>query len=367
MNTPRLVTLAALVAATLPAQNTLVSPTPASATVEGSALNAFPWNTTIICRYMQVHSDTIGNVMVINKVAQRRDGATAAANGSRSVDLEMYMGDSVAWNRVRYVFADNYVAPATLVVPRQIVNIGPTALPGSPAPFELAVPLSTPFVYTGVNSLAWEVVQYSNTAVGAIGALDVQSGSSNAGATAAITGPGCVATGQSGTMTLSVQHVDRGGAYQFGCFVANAPVSAPVVLYLGVSNPNQPVPGLCGNLHTDLAATLGVALSDATGFVRETATNATTSYPYAPWTFVLPNPLGQPTLYAQAHALDTGRTDPLPICNSDGISWQVPASSATTVAQASRLYNFQFQGPTYPNATPLTLMHGYAAVTEFTY
>lgn len=367
MNTPRLVTLAALVAATLPAQNTLVSPAPASATLEGSTSNAFPWNTTLICRYMQVHSDTIGTVMVVNKVAQRRDGLTAAANGSRSVDLEMYMGDSIAWDRIRYVFVDNYVAPPTLVLPRQVVNIGPTASPSNPAPFELAVPLSTPFVYTGVNSLAWEIVQYSNTAVGTIGALDVQSGSANAGAAAATTGPGCIATGQSATMTLGVQHGDRGGAYQFGCFVANAPVSSPVVLYLGVTNPNQPVPGLCGSLHTDLAASLGVALADASGFVREIGTSTTISYPHAPWTFVLPNTLGQPTLYAQAHALDTGRTDPLPICNSDGISWQVPARSTTTVAQASRLYNFQLQGPSYPHATPLTLMHGYAAVTEFTY
>lgn len=351
----------------LAAQSTLVSPTPASATVEGSTSNAFPWNTTIICRYMQVHSDTVGTVMVVNKVSQRRDGATAAAGGTRNVDLEMFMGDSVAWDRVSYVFASNYLAPATQVVARQVVSIGPTSAPGSPAPFELAVPLSTPYIYTGVNSLAWEVVQYSNAAVGTIGQLDVQSGSSNAGVAATLTGPGCTATGQASVMDLGVQHVDRGGAYQFGFFVANAPASAPVVLYLGLSNPNQAFPGLCGSLYTDLTAVLGAAVSDASGYVREIGTSTTTSYPYAPWTIVLPNPLGQPTLYAQAHALDLGRSDPLPICNSNGRSWQIPAPSTTSVARASRLYNFQAQGPTYPHATPLTLMHGYAAVTEFTY
>jgi hypothetical protein len=45
----------------------------------------------------------------------------------------------------------------------------------------------------------------------------------------------------------------------------------------------------------------------------------------------------------------------------------VPMPNTTVVARASRLYNFTLQGPTHPHATPLTLAHGYSAVTEFTY
>jgi hypothetical protein len=112
---------------------------------------------------------------------------------------------------------------------------------------------------------------------------------------------------------------------------------------------------------------IGSAIADASGSLREFGTGTTLDYPYAPWTFVLPNTLGQATLYAQAHAYDAGRSDPIPICNSNGRSWTVPAPNTTVVAKASRLYNFQLQGPTYPHATPLTLAHCYSAVTEFTY
>lgn len=139
------------------------------------------------------------------------------------------------------------------------------------------------------------------------------------------------------------------------------------MLFLGLSNPNLPFPGLCGNLYTDLIAQIAGAVADANGDIRETGTAATQSYPYALWTFMMPNTLGSPTLYAQAHAFDGGRIDPVPICNSNGRSWVVPAPATAVVAKASRLYNFQFQGAAYPHATPLLLMHGYSAVTQFTY
>jgi hypothetical protein len=181
---------------------TFVSPAPASATVEGSQSNAFPWNTSIICRYMQVHTDTVGTGMLITRVAHRRNGTTAATGGSRTVDMEMFMGHSVDYDRISYVFANNYVAPPSTVVPRQTVNVGPLSAAGSPAPFELAVPLTTPFAYGGATSLAWEVVQYSNAAVGTFGQLDAEGGSSGPVSLPALTGAGCIATGQGAVMDL---------------------------------------------------------------------------------------------------------------------------------------------------------------------
>ena len=354
-------------AAPLFAQSTFVSPAPASATVDGSASNAFPWNSTIIGRYMQIHSDVVGTAMLVNRVAQRRNGSTATSAGTRIVDMDLSMGESVPYDRYSYVFAANYIGGSTVVVPRQIVNIGPNSTAGNPSPFEMVVPLTTPFVYTGINSLAWEVMQYSNVANGTFSSVDTQAGTSGASATVSLTGAGCTATGQSLVMDMQVQHVERGGTYQFGAYVRYAPANAPTVLFIGTSNPNLPFPGLCGNLYTDLIAQIGIAVADANGDIRETGSSATSSYPYAPWTFVLPNTLGSPTIYAQAHAYDVGRADPIPICNSNGRSWTVPAPATTVVSMASRLYNFQLQGPGYPNASPLTLMPAYAAVTEFTY
>lgn len=347
------------------AQNTIVSPFPASATVEGDASNAFPWNTTIISRYMQVHSDVGGSPKLISRIALRRNGATAPTNNTRALDIEMFMGESVPWNRVRYVFQSNYVAPSMTVLPRQVINVGPTVVPGSPAPFELAVPLAAPFPYSGANSLAWECVMYSQ--MGASATMDTQSGSSTVASTPTLTGPGCVATGQTATMDLGIQHVDRGGAYQFGAYVQNAPANSPTLVFFGFNNFNLALPGLCGNVYHDAVLSVPVGSADATGYIGERGTSTSLAYPSAFCTFVLPNNIAGATIYAQAHSLDAGRTDPLPVCNSNGRSFTVPVPDTTTVSPVSRLYNFTLQGPTYGNATPITLAHGYGAVVEFTY
>lgn len=191
-------------AAPLCAQSTLVSPAPASATVEGTASNAFPWNTNIIGRYMQIHSDVVGTTMLVAKIAQRRNGATAPSAGTRVVDMDVTMGDSVPYNQYSYVFAANYIGAPVVVVPRQIVNIGPNSTAGNPSPFEMVVPLTTPFFYIGVNSLAWEVMQYSNTANGTFVTLDAEGGSTSVAATPMLTGAGCTATGQSLVMDLQI-------------------------------------------------------------------------------------------------------------------------------------------------------------------
>jgi hypothetical protein len=361
--------IASLAAAPVMAQQTIVSPAPASATVEGTGSNLFPWITNIVCRYMQVHSDIGGgSPKIITKIAHRRDGSAAPQNGTRTVDMEMWMGDSVDYDRISYVFANNYRSAPQLVLPRQIINLGPTSMTGSPAPFELVVPLTNPYLYVGTTSLAWEVVQYSNVVAGTMTHnLDMQGGSSSVAALPALTGAGCVATGQTATMDLGIQHIDRGGTYHFGAYVTGAPANAPTILFLGGSDPALQVPGLCSAVRTDLLVTLAVAVADASGYIRELGNTATSTNPSAALTMVLPNTFPGANLFAQAHAIDFARPDPITVCNSNGRSWVVPTPNTTIVARASRLYNFQLQGPGYPNATPLTLAHAFAAVTEFTY
>lgn len=70
----------------------------------------------------------------------------------------------------------------------------------------------------------------------------------------------------------------------------------------------------------------------------------------------------------QAHSIDLGRADPIPVCNSNGASFTVPSPSPGTPVKSTRLYTFNLQGPTFPRATPLAGGNvGWSVITEFTY
>ena len=345
---------------------TIVSPLPATATVEGTAANGYPFGSYISSRYMQVHSDVGGAPKLITRIAFRRDGPSTYPGLVRAVDVEMWLGSSVDWDRVSYVFVRNWIGTPTQVLTRQVVNIGPLVAAGSPAPFELVFPFSTPFLYIGSTSLAWDSIEYANTGTRAFN-HDAEAGSATTGAAPSLTGNGCTATGQTSVMDIGVQHLDRGGAYQCGIYVQNAPANAPTILFLGASNPSLSIPGLCSALYTDMLLQVPMGNASAIGYIGEYGVSTLNAYASALSTFVLPNTLGGATLYAQAHSLDLGRTDPIAVCNSHGRSWLVPRPNVVSIVRAGRLYNFTLQGSAYPNATPHNLSHGYAAVVEFTY
>jgi hypothetical protein len=168
-------------------------------------------------------------------------------------------------------------------------------------------------------------------------------------------------------MSLTFRQWDIAGTYEFGGNVVSGPVNAPTVLALGSSNPNLAVPGLCGNVLTNLILLLVAGVTDANGELRENASSMATAYPAARLSFVLPNTLAGATIHAQTHSIDMGRTDPIPVCNSNGVSFTVPSPSTRTPVKSTRIYNFNLQGPTHPHATPVAANVGWAAVTEFTY
>jgi hypothetical protein len=346
---------------------TVVSPLPATASVEGTMANGYPFASYLSARYMQVHSDVGGTPKLIKQIAFRRDGARpATGTGTRAVDCEFWLGHSVDWNRISFVFANNWLSTPTQVITRQVVNIGPLLSTNTPAPFELVFPFGTPFLYIGNTSLAWDSIEYANTGTVSF-SHDAEGGTSTNGAAAVLTGAGCVATSQTVAMDIAVQHVDRGGSYQCGLYVQYAPTNAPTVLMLGTANPALTLPGLCGGIYTNFALQVPLGVSSATGFIGETGVSASGAYPSALATFVLPNTFNGAAIYAQAHALDAGSSLSIPVCNSNGRSWTVPAPNTGSIVKASRLYSFMLANPTYPNATPLTLSHGYAAVVELTY
>lgn len=349
------------------AQSTIVSPSAASG-VEGSSGNSFPWVNTTVRRYMQVHSDIAGSVRVINKLAWRRDGAATNGTGTRAVDVELSMGDSVDYDKVSFVHSNNYLGTPTVVLPRQVVNFGPLTGTTAPAPFELAIPLATPFTYLGLKSVAWEAKLFGNSLVGTFaGVIDAHGPNITSGVAPAVTGPGCIASGQSAAMTLTITHADSQGLYHLGCYVERCPINAPVVLAIGGTNPALSVPGLCGLLYTDLAAVIPVGSSSATGYLGNV--DETSILRAAPsMVFATQNTFGGATLYLQAHAIDVGSTNPIPLANSDGKSILVPVPNLTLpAAKVTRISNngngtLATQGIYFS-----TTSYGYGLVTEFTY
>ena len=341
---------------------TIVSPTIAT-TAEGSSSNAFPWTSVSNKRYTQIHSDIGGSPKLISKIAGRMNGTVSAFAGTRALDLELYMGDSVPYNACSFVIPNNYVGTRTLVTTRQVVNCGPFSA-GSPAPFAFAIPLTTPFVYTGVHSLLWEMLLYGNAVSGSAPAsTDTELCSITAAVTTSV-GTGCTATGQTSAMLLSLGASDVAGTFTMGWYVDRAPANAQTILYVGGSNPNLTIPGLCGVVYTDLLLALPLGTSDGTGFVGSLV--GTSKIAGGPCTLVLPNTFPGAAIYTQAHSLDLGSTFPLKIANSQGVSFTVPAPSTTRIAKLSRIYSNDTQ--TAVNAHYFnTLSVGYGAPVEFTY
>lgn len=363
--TIRLAALGALaLLSTAPAQNTIVSPTTA-ATMEGSTNNVFPWASAIVRRYQQIHGDLGTTPKLITQLDWRVNAPTAATTftGTSAIAVEMYMGLGRPVTQTGPVYALNYVGPRTLVFARKTVNMGPQgmATPPGPNPFtaNMRVVLDRPYPYTGAMPLLWEAVVTDVAITGTFTALDADSGSVTTAGAAIVTGPGCVATLRAGNVTLLPSAADMSGTLLVNFTLTRGPANSPVLLGLGASNPNLPVPGLCSNVHTDLLMFLLIGNTDAGG--------ALTADQSASSTFILPNSLGGATIYCQAHLPDPGRPDPIKVSNSNGLSFVVPTSNMTKVVDVARWWNNSgFETATQAfMATTSTI--GFALVTQFTY
>lgn len=340
------------------AQSTIVSPIQSTA-AEGNSNQAFPFNSPVVRRYQQIHSDIGGQPRVITKLSFRQNaGNTTAFTGTWACDMEMSMGQSVAWDQASFVFSQNYIGSPLQVFARRVINLGPLGQNSTtgPLPFTVDIPLDVPFVYIGVNSLIWDVSVHSNVLTGTFNQYDAE-GCSSTSASTSITGTGCIATGQTAGMTHLVSAIDRAGALLFYATVTNAPPTAMTLLALGGTNPNVPVPGLCGNLLTDLAATINLGFSSATGTIT---VNEGFGLVFSQNIFV------GATLFTQALSLDPGRIDPIQFSLSNGRATVFPSSNLSNVVQASRIYN-SVGGTGSLVASPVTTSIGYAVVTQFTY
>jgi hypothetical protein len=346
------------------AQSTIVSPIGAT-TVEGSGSNLFPWTTATARRYQQIHGDVGGTPKLITRLSFRVNGSTTNNLGTRVYDMDLYMGEGGAALQPSFTFDNNYLgAPfgKTLVIPRTLITFGPQGQGiGSPNPFtaNMDLPLTTPFVYSGLHSLVWETTFYGMTigAGGTFGTPDAEQGVLSL-STPIVTGAGCIATGQSAQMTHGVTVTDCAGTLMMNFTVAAGPFSSPCLLALGRTNPNLPVPGLCSPLLTDLFQILYIGNTDVGGSI-------TTNTPSAS-TFSFPNTIPGAVLFTQVHGIDFARVGELPVCNSDGRQTTIPGSNLARVNLATRIFN-NLGGTGATEGIFFNTTIGYALVTQFTY
>jgi hypothetical protein len=344
------------------AQATVVSPA-GLATVEGSSGNAYPWNSPVPRRYLQLHGDLGPAPRVITALSFRVNADAADFTGTRTHDIEVWMGEGRPALEPRFRFDDNYVGPRTLVLPRTTVTFGPQGncqLPGPSAFTGMDLVLATPFAYSGQHSLVWEVVYYGQVAATGLAGTYTNCDAEQGIVTPApsnVTGGGCVATGQGTPMSHALSCYDVAGTLVLNATVGAAPPGAPCVLALGAYDPAATWPGLCTVLRTDASLILALGTANALGDIG-TDTPALT-------TFTVPNIAAGFVLKSQVVALDAARQQSLGVCLSDGRSAVLPTPDTTRTAAVSRVFNnvggtSASEGVFYPSTV------GYGLVVRFT-
>lgn len=319
------------------------------ATSPGNASSSLPFGATGARRYQEIHSTVPGGT-TIRGLSWRQDEGNGTFTGTRALDMELTMGRAVRADICRFTFGFNYVSAPTVVMARRVVDFGPQGAAGSPSAFQgMSVVLDAPFVFTS-GSLAWEAKVFANAAAGVFANADAEAFPLDR-ATDGISGVGCTAAGAQDPMRLDATSFGVGLGTYYAHFVRAAPPSAPLVLAIGASNPNLPVPGLCCNLFTDLLTTLAVGSTGVDG--AYTSSGATVF-------FVQRNLVGQ-TLHAQAFAFDATSTHAIPLLGSNGA---VTTFAAPTVfPDVTRIYA---EGDANAIAAPFTTDSlGFGLVTRF--
>jgi hypothetical protein len=283
-------------------------------------------------------NDLKGTPRVFSEIAWRRDGSlgTTTSYGSRTIDMEISLADT-DFATFSTTFASNYANTPVNVFTRKLVNTPdhtnqPNVLP---APWTFALPFDTPYVYTGVKEMLYDITCYSFTTTASY-PLDAVSGATpSAIAGFRSVGTGC--TTSNGAMTLRASHTISTSANSLSLVwnLLRGPSSASSAILVGMTDPNAPIPGLCGGglLHTDARL---LAIGGTTG---TTGSMNTTAIPLAPYDSMW---AGLP-LTAQAASADASQSG-LPVAASNGIVSTVPA--LPTATPSHRLYSSTLNSPT---------------------
>jgi hypothetical protein len=339
------------------AQEMVVSPVQ-STTEEGSSFAAEPWGSNQPMHYMQVHSDLFGTPRRFTGLSWRMNAVSGYYDGTRRIDLEVYMGYTVPYDHIHLPYAQNYSVPRQSVLARKVINMGPQghSLPPGPNAFAgMTVLFDQPFQYNGNGSFAWEALIYSNAVVGSWNTVDALQGSPGSSGSIRSLGQGCIATNQQQAMALGLLMSDWGGTVTLGFTLSSGPRSSATVLAVGSRNPNTPFPGLCSNLLTDVLLAVPVGTTDANGSI----------FPGGAATWFVENHWQNQTIFAQMHSADLSRPNPIPISNSNGLEIKVPQSDLFEIVPVSRLLNRNGQANAPVADFALSRLANFGAVTRF--
>lgn len=161
VKTCRSLTAAALLAASLCAQNTLVLPG-SHLQREGTAMSNVPFGRSSTVRVQSIYDHLLftGPVVVTAIAFRPDDGALIQP---KQVDFEIRMSTAArSLIATSPDFAQNRGADEVVVLPRQVVSLAGASATTAPAPFLPAIPLTTPFAYDPRNGgLAIEIVVFA--------------------------------------------------------------------------------------------------------------------------------------------------------------------------------------------------------------
>lgn len=319
--------LAALAFAAAAVAQPVVSPL-ANATVEGTSSSTVPF--TAAYHVLQLHGDLrASGPRPISSISFRRDGVSTSTTGmSRTIDMELFVGDGIYPN-AQPLYAANYVGTPTTAVARRSVSTPnwQTAPVTPPSPFDFTIAFDAPYVYLGQTDFVWEIIAYANSG----GTTDSMRADATLSTTAqaggAILGTACRVTGQTQDyQLLGSLRASANGELLLIAQGNSAPPNEPLhILLLGVSNPNLTVPGLCGPVVSSGEIVLPMPATGTTPLWTSTMF----TFPHDPWT------VGA-RLYEQAVSYDAGQAG-LPLALTFGREFVIPAPITGNVAKVRRV------------------------------
>ena len=238
----------------------------------------------------------------------------------------------------------------TTVFTRKLVNLPNLATlpPAAPAPWDVEVPFDLVlFVFFNSMDLLHEVVVWSST-IPNVYPLDAVNAPTTMNGGFSAVDLGC--TTANGLMQLRSRHVagSATNTLTLSWLVTGAPALAPAAVLVGLSDPDVPIPGLCGGgkLHTDVTLLALNGQTDASGTLLASGLG----FGYDPRFPAF-------TLTAQAVAVDFTQGQ-LPVAASNGVASPLPP--LPSAVQAHRLF-----ASGSPTASAGTLLANSCLVTRF--
>src|SRR5690606_38033876 len=130
-------------------------------TTEGSSNHDYILFKYTDLRWQQLDATNLGQPAMIQRISWRRDGTSAfnAAWTARTLDIAVYLADSVLPAAISDNYDANYKSPPVNVFVSRPVNLPDWTQPppSVPAPWDFQIQLDQPWVYTGLEPFLWEL------------------------------------------------------------------------------------------------------------------------------------------------------------------------------------------------------------------